>query len=146
MKLPDDGAAGGVTDQGLGYLLPENPLEHNSDLICTKCKRAVKAVNVAAMSRGLEDAIDDINDNYDSSSDEMEKEIVRFSRILHPKHYLMLRLKKRLIDVLESEEDPADEVSLRYIHVQGAAKTPTLSQDPLTDLRRNQWHLCTVVG
>ena len=104
-----------ANNERLGYLLPENPLDHNTNLICTQCKASVKAVNVAAMSKGLEDSIEEISNNLELTSDEIERELRRFSLVLHPKHYLMLRLKKRLIDALELEDEPKEDCLLRCV-------------------------------
>lgn len=93
-----------------GYLLPSDPLEYFSHHICDKCGYKINGLTIFGLTKALEDEAEEFK-----SIDPIlvEEKLEAWLKILHPNHYLILKLKKRLLDVFSLLPDPEDESEFR---------------------------------
>ena len=73
-----------------GVMLPVDPLEHFGEYRCSECACAVSGLTLFALAKGLED----------------ETRLSQLLRALHPNHYLVLRVKKALLDIMSQNPEP----------------------------------------
>ena len=50
--------------------------------------------------------------HFISTLQDLEKQLENWLKVLHPNNYLILQIKKRLLDVLSLTEDPKDPIEL----------------------------------
>ncbi|XP_059079369.1 uncharacterized protein LOC131877644 isoform X1 [Tigriopus californicus] len=93
-----------------GYLLPSDPLEYFSNHVCDKCGYKVNGLTIFGLTKALEDEAEEFK-TIDPV--QVEEKLKAWLKVLHPNHYLILKLKKRMLDVLSLLPDPEDEAEFR---------------------------------
>ncbi len=78
-----------------GILLPEYPLNHESDWMCNKCsdRKSAKFVNDL-----LEIAGKDLDDLDSSSVTECEAFVMKYEKVFHPNHCVLIQVKFSLFE------------------------------------------------
>ena len=88
---------------GLGVMLPKDPLDYFGDYECDRCGRTVGGLTIYALNKGLED---ETNSFEAEDVAEIEERLGTLLRVLYSNHYLVLRTKKMLLDVLLVTKEP----------------------------------------
>ena len=91
-------------------MLPIDPLEHHGDWECPECHAKVNGFTVHALVRELQNEAESIKP---ISPVEIEDFIAKLCKTLHPNHYVVIGLKRKLLDVYRLTPDPEDPGQLR---------------------------------
>lgn len=88
-------------------LVATNPLEYFSTHVCSTCQSHVDGLTIFALTKALEEEADQC---VTWTIEEVKKGLERFQKALHPNHYLVIQLKKRLLDQLALEMGSIEDV------------------------------------
>ncbi len=80
-----------------------DPLDLFGDYECNRCGRSAGGLTIYALNRGLEAETDAF---HSADLVDMRDRIGLMLKVLHPNHYLVLKLTKRLLDVLLLTKEP----------------------------------------
>ena len=93
-----------------GYMLPDDPTEYYGQWSCHKCSANVNGLTVYALVKELQREAEEIKS---INPEEVERSIANLSSTLHPNHYVLLTLKRRLLDLYRLIPNPEDPQELR---------------------------------
>ena len=122
------------------YMLPKDPLEYDGQWVCNHCNGEVDGFTVYSLVRGLQAEVEAIKGvlmqliikqiivynnritslfirfyNLEMNPDVIEAKLASFSKTLHSNHFVLLTLKRRLLDLYRvlGEQDELEPVALR---------------------------------
>jgi len=79
------------------FLTPEDPLNPDCDWVCRVHKSRISSKNCLNLIQEIKDYL--YGSEKTNTIPELEKDLERFSELLHPNHYLLMLLKRKIISL-----------------------------------------------
>lgn len=92
-------------------MLPKDPLDYFGDWECLQCKAKQTGPTIYAMVKAIESEADEKKKDLDLNS--CEERIRNWTKVLHPQNYIIMLMKRRLLDLYLQYPDPEDAIELR---------------------------------
>lgn len=85
-----------------GFMLPLDPLDVAAEWCCDTCAVRLESVNVALLMSNIEEEVDGLLLDKDTTVAEVESLMDKLSQFLHPQHYHQFALKHSLVQLYGS--------------------------------------------
>ena len=90
-----------------GYMLPRSSLDYESPWYCQHCQTEM---NSATMKTLIATLFDEAENFKEIQVEKIKERIQNWSEILHQNHFLIVLLKKRLLDVFRLTNVPTEDI------------------------------------